>query len=674
MYGTFFPWAERNFRDLAKNKMYSICKDVTLHMASDKVASGGTVKRIGLSSRLVHTFTESGDFIVHRPTLIRYLIVGGRGGGPAPDAQSKIDQEGGIGEVVEGTSTYRLQPGTYKVTVGPRSTTFTEKGIAGTGRVSPASYSYGWSGSAYGPAYLVYEWANRPVVWNGRTQRVFKQGNPSSIAGVASAKGGVPHPGISNQPGQRCKGPTYGWNWGYATPGGGTCSPYYNSRNRDKCVTPIGTTVCNMDVNDRTWKDSIENGQEGKGAAQAKANEAAQKESDITGAKEKYGLKPMVVISYDESQAGPVPVTTPPPTTAPPVDLDKIAKEYEQKMAELRAAAEAEKQALQAQNAAAAGQARQIQQQLLGELAGLKAQYDQLKASAASASKELESTKQEMVQIKTEYDQKMLDLAAAQKKELEAIASQNAAAIEAARLEKEKLVAELKELKVKFDTAVALSKQCPIIPENTVLVDGKTGQMYRYEAGMLRAISLETYRALGSPKYTTYKAGSLDNCPRGPDIQVPTVTPKPTEAPLEDPAFPSTVYVLIHAESWAMKSELRVLASRFGGAVIEPFEFKELAQVFAINSQGYVRSLEGQGAYLTNQDDCLAPIMSKDVPKTGWRLQKTGDSQYGYKLVSSCGVSLKAGVTDRSPVLEKSVFGGDASDEWYVLPIGKMEA
>jgi hypothetical protein len=278
------------------------------------------------------------------------------------------------------------------------------------------------------------------------------------------------------------------------------------------------------------------------------------------------------------------------------------------------------------------------------------------------------------VQIKTEYDQKMLDLAAAQKKELEAIASQNAAAIEAARLEKEKLVAELKELKVKFDTAVALSKQCPIIPENTVLVDGKTGQMYRYEAGMLRAISLETYRALGSPKYTTYKAGSLDNCPRGPDIQVPTVTPKPTEAPLEDPAFPSTVYVLIHAESWAMKSELRVLASRFGGAVIEPFEFKELAQVFAINSQGYVRSLEGQGAYLTNQDDCLAPIMSKDVPKTGWRLQKTGDSQYGYKLVSSCGVSLKAGVTDRSPVLEKSVFGGDASDEWYVLPIGKMEA
>ena len=96
---------------------------------SNIVAIGGTVKRIGLSSHLTHTFTKSGDFTVHRPVIVRYLIVGGRGGGPAPDEKSTLDQEGGVGDVVEGTSTYQLQPGTYKVTVGPRSTTFTEKQI-----------------------------------------------------------------------------------------------------------------------------------------------------------------------------------------------------------------------------------------------------------------------------------------------------------------------------------------------------------------------------------------------------------------------------------------------------------------------------------------------------------------------------------------------------------------
>jgi len=439
---------------------------------------------------------------------------------------------------------------------------------------------------------------------------------------------------------------------------------------------PVTQTAYNM-VDDKTWKDAINNKQLGQGAAQAKGNVSNQKDSDITGQTVKYGLKPMVIISYDESQAGPVPTTAPPTTTPPPgpsqEEIDRLVKEYEAKMAQLQAAAAAEKQALLDQNAAAAQQAKQTQQQLIGDLTVLKHQYDQLKAAAAAAEQELQDTKQGIDQIKVEYDQKMVQLAEAQRKELEAIASKNGAAMEAARIEKERLIAEMKALKIQYETAVVISQQCPIIPEKTILVDGKTGQMFKYEAGMLRGMSVDTYRALGSPGYTTYKSGTLDNCPRGPDIQHQTVTPKPTDAPTEDPAFPSTVYVIIHGESWSMKGEMRVLASRFGGAVIEPFAFKDLAQVFAINSAGYIRSLEGQGLYLTSQDDCLSAVMMKDVPKAGWRLQKTGDSQYGYQLISPCSVSLKAGVADRSPVLEQSAFGDDASDEWYVLPIGKME-
>ena len=122
-----------------------------------------------------------------------------------------------------------------------------------------------------------------------------------------------------------------------------------------------------------------------------------------------------------------------------------------------------------------------------------------------------------------------------------------------------------------------------------------------------------------------------------------------------------------------MNGELRVLEARFGGVVIEPFEFKEYAQLFVINSAGYVRNLNGDGAYMSSTEKCLAPSMSKTVPRTGWKLRKTGESQYTYTLIAECGVSIKAGPSDRSAVLEKSVFGGDASDEWYVIPVGRVE-
>ena len=286
-------------------------------MESNKVASGGTVKRIGLSSHLTHTFTESGDFTVHRPVIVRYLIVGGRGGGPAPDEKSTLDQEGGVGDIVEGTSTYQLQPGTYKVTVGPRSTEFTEKQIAGTGYSSRPMGTY----SEYckppwyvtGNSYNVYYSANTPTAWTAN-QRNFSEGKPSSIAGVATAKGGVPHPGISDQPSMTSSQYSGLWKGYYGQATGhkmiclsGNGGNYHGIANmgmidvKQSSGYPsytVAQTAHNM-VDDKTWKDAINNRQLGQGAAQAKANAAAQKESDITGGKQTYGLKPMVVIRYD---------------------------------------------------------------------------------------------------------------------------------------------------------------------------------------------------------------------------------------------------------------------------------------------------------------------------------------------------------------------------------------
>ena len=76
-------------------------------METDKVATGGTVTRVGLTSQMVHTFTESGEFIVNRPVHVRYVIVGGVGG-----------YDGAGGEVKRGAFADYLQPGRYAVTVG----------------------------------------------------------------------------------------------------------------------------------------------------------------------------------------------------------------------------------------------------------------------------------------------------------------------------------------------------------------------------------------------------------------------------------------------------------------------------------------------------------------------------------------------------------------------------
>jgi hypothetical protein len=670
-------------------------------MESNKVASGGVVVRQGLTSKLTHTFTESGDFVVHRPVIIRYLIVGGRGGGPAPDDKSKIDQEGGVGEVVEGVSTYQLQPGVYKVTVGSRSTEFTEKQIAGTGlNTNSAGFMYDATQSCYSPylgqdydeGYKVYRpgTLNYNVVWTAN-RRNFGQGKASSISSVASAKGGVPHPGITTQPIQRYqKLGRHRMNWWYATTytGSGTNAcrsvwvknpnyPQYTSqqgynRNEQLGISGKSNTIHTMDLNDKSWKVTEED------AAKLKSSISTLKESDITGTKQMYGLKPMVVITYDESQAGPVP-TTPAPTTpaptAPPVDVDAIVKEYERKMAELRAAAEAEKQALQAQNAAAAEQARQIQEQLVRDLTALKAQYEQMKAAAESASNDLQTAKQELDAIKTSYDQKMAALAAAQKAELDALNAKNTAAVNEARAVQQQLVAEMTALKAQYDALVAQSAECPTIPEGAIVVDGKDGQLYKWDMAALRPMSTDTYRALGSPGYTTFPSGKLDKCPRGPVVVIETVAPTtPTPSSPSGPSdqtFPNTLYILVHAESWSEKGELKVLASRFGGATIEPFQYKALEQVFAINNNGYIRNLEGAGPYITSHDDCLAPIMSKETPKTGWKIQKTGESKYGYRLVSTCGTSLSASVGAREPMLEKPSIG--VTDVWYILPVGRAE-
>jgi len=640
---------------------------------SNIVATGGTVKRIGLTSHLVHTFTESGDFTVNRPVIVRYLIVGGRGGGPVPDEKNKVDQEGGVGEIIEGTSTYQLQPGTYKVTVGPRSTTFTEKEIAGVGMNTGTCV-----GNLSDGTTLCHN-LNYQMPWKGY-QRNFTLGNASSIDNVASAKGGAPHPGIWTQPEQKRTngrftnvimnttmmasnqyGPSPARRWDgrngstgesiRCTLGPSTYNSYHRSWNHPMTCGNYKTVNVKYTMNpaERTWKPI------------GSPNVTQQKDSDIAGATEKYGLTPMVVIRYDETTAGAAP-----PVTPSPADIAEIEKAYAAKMQALKDAAEAEKKAMQAQNAAAAAEAAKLKDQLITELNGLKAQYDQLKATVSDATGQLESAKTELSQIKTEYASKMAELKAAQKAELDALNSKNATALEAARLAQQQLISEMTTLKTQYDSLLASSSACPTIPDGSIVIDAKDGQLYKYDMAQLRPMSNDTYRTIGSPAYTTYPAGSLDNCPRGPVYTVQTLTEPPaTTGPSGPPVFDGSLYILVHGKSWTERGELKVIATRFGGATLESFTFKDLAQIFMINNDGFIRNLADRGLYLTSKTGCLATGMTVDAPDAGWTFKKSAGSKYAYGLVSNCGSALSATVGAREPVLEKT------DDDWFIIPVGK---
>ena len=603
-------------------------------MDSEKVATGGTLTRVGLTSRLVHTFTESGTFTVHRPTLVQYLVVGGKGGGGL----------GGRGEVKRGSSVQRLQPGKYTVQVGKSGTYLrTETKTIQVDTLDPWC-KMGPYDSRYPSGMQVtscFDIPEDPIT--GRKVpakkplsvpiRVYSDGSASSFLENTARAGGAETvtPGYHRQ---YYSGPVYG---------------------------NVGGAI-------RPWTDYPD--------PKSKAGTAYQEVTDdITGRNVSYGLTPMVIIMYDESQAGPVPTTTPPTTTPAPgpsqEEIDRVVKEYETKMAQLQAAAAAEKQALLDQNSTAAQQAQQLQQQLIGDLTVLKQQYDQLKAAAETTTGQLDQAKQELTQLKSEYTQKMSALQAAQAAELEALNAKNSAAVNEARAAQQQLIAEMTSLKSQYDAIVAKASECPTIPENAIVVDGKDGQLYKWHMAALRPMSSDTYRALGSPGYTTFPSGQLDRCPRGPVVVIetpPPTTPSPTSSP-KDQTFPGTLYILVHAESWLKHQELKVLASRFGGATIEPFQYKSLEQVFVVNNNGYIRNLEGTGPYLASHDSCMAPVMMKETPEMGWKIQKAGDSKYAYRLVAHCGTSLTASTGAREPMLERPSTE-QASDTWYILPVG----
>lgn len=677
------------------------------------VASGGTkVERRGLTDVVYHVFDTPGKHTFKVKSTIpafEYLVVGATGGCPRGS--------GGGGAVVTSASAKALEPGEYEVEVGAMGGRLETKVTMvpcnqNVCKQTPYTQHMNFPNGAYNgvPSGTYLSCGGIQSTPTKMTEEVYGAGGKSSFLNSTANGGG---------PGAIKPSMVSNWDWtinygkadisrpnsqydyafgaAYNPPSGGryfgnpayvsySCGQFDLNYVAGKSGTGHNGTSfqnCCAGQHQRSDPNCCVNAGGGAGGAASRPGARQAKPgpgvmSSITGTAVEYGhgaggnveaktaKHGIVIIAYDLSKAEAIMDQN---------QIDVIIAEYNLKVSKLKEVMAAEKQALLDENTVAATTAKAAQDALVAELTTLKATYDALHAKATPMMSQIESIQQELVSIKSEYEAKITALTAARQQEVDALNAQNAAAGAAAQAEQGRLTSELAALKSRYDALAKNVSDCPIIPDGTVAVDGGTGQLFKFQSGSLRPMSMETYRALGSPNYTTYPSGTLTSCPRGPPVvaEASTTVPPVTNAPSTDPVFPGTLYVIVHADSWLRSQQLRVLASRFGTLGVEPFQFKALEQVFVINNAGYVRNVAGDGLYLTNAGDCLSPVMSKDVPLSPWRISRAGDSPLEYTLVSSCGASLKASLGAQAAILEQGVFGSEVSENWYIVPVGRAQ-
>lgn len=208
-----------------------------------------------------------------------------------------------------------------------------------------------------------------------------------------------------------------------------------------------------------------------------------------------------------------------------------------------------------------------------------------------------------------------------------------------------------------------------MIPDGTVVLDGGDGQLYRQDNGRLRAMTPETWRALGSPQYTTYPSTMIQMCERGNPVMLDFTTPAPTTPTpsLDVPSWDPTLYTIVHRDTYTDSGKVHVLTARFGSVSLSPYTQRDLTQVFLISTDGRLRNASGSGAYLEHAEGCLVPILRDEPTDDGvWTITPTGEAST-HTLVSACGAALHA-ETDMTNVDLARQTDGTA---WFLVPIGR---
>ena len=240
--------------------------------------------------------------------------------------------------------------------------------------------------------------------------------------------------------------------------------------------------------------------------------------------------------------------------------------------------------------------------------------------------------------------------------------------------------------------------------DGAIVLNANTGQFFRVQNAALRPLSADTFRALGSPAFTTHPGAALAGCYLGPPITAavtkmptsppptapPAATLAPTPAATATPMGPPppqlirdpNLVIFVHRPSWVDRGDLRVMAIRGGIPVMEEYVAKDVAQVFKVDARSTIQSLTGP--FVTNDGaaSCSSARTVPNAPDDGqghWQFVRPDDDGLGddsplaFSVVARCGNPL--GVTTVGPYTVNALVSLDAPREmssWYVVPIARI--
>ena len=137
--------------------------------------------------------------------------------------------------------------------------------------------------------------------------------------------------------------------------------------------------------------------------------------------------------------------------------------------------------------------------------------------------------------------------------------------------------------------------------------------------------------------------------------------------------YPSNLVVFAHEGEWMNKGILKVLTLRGSTPSLQAFVYKDLTQVFAIDSRGAVRCVAGQGTYVNSASTCDGVVGGSSASE--WRfVDRT--------LPRSYSVEVKCAIGTRRLEFNDMVhpwailLGGTAgsSTGWFVVPVARTES
>ena len=158
----------------------------------------------------------------------------------------------------------------------------------------------------------------------------------------------------------------------------------------------------------------------------------------------------------------------------------------------------------------------------------------------------------------------------------------------------------------------------------------------------------------------------------------PTTTPSPSSAPMLPPAYlryPPNFVILVHEGEWMNSGSLKVMTLRGSTPSLQPFAYKDLTQVFAIDGNGSVRTVAAQGEYLNHATNCDGVIGGSSASQ--WRFVPRNLPR-SYALEVVCSNTLGTKRIDFNPVnnpwgpfLSASTA---ASTGWFIVPVARVES